>query len=484
MNAALYIRVSTDDQLDFSPDAQKRALLEYAKKNNILVEDHHIFIDEGISGTSAKKRPAFQNMISIAKKKPKPFDAILVHKFDRFARSREDSVVYKSLLRKECNIKVISITEQLEDDKFSVILEAMLEAMAEYYSLNLSDEVIKGMSEKARKGLPQSEAPYGYRRSKEQYIIVEDEAKIVEMIFTKFNNDELGYGELARTLMLGGILNRKGQNFTVSGIKYILENPIYCGKIRWNYTTHKGGRRKNPSNEWIITDGKHDSIISEDVFKSVQQKIQSLKLSPSNHTPNREIKHWLSGLLRCATCGKVLVYNSGYSKHPFFRCNGYNKGACLTSNMGPVHFYQKEIINALNSVFLNASQDLGEICSISISNKNDDSTRILLEKQLEKVRKKYQIAKNAYLAEIDTLEEYKANKEDIQKEEKLILEQIDKQIPPTQTTDIVSTKIKHALELLQDDTKSNSEKNKFLKTFIHSIVVDRKNNKLKLNLFI
>ena len=67
-------------------------------------------------------------MIATAKAKPKPFDAILVHKFDRFSRSREDSIVYKSLLKRECNIKVISITEHLEDDKFSVILEAMLEA--------------------------------------------------------------------------------------------------------------------------------------------------------------------------------------------------------------------------------------------------------------------------------------------------------------------------------------------------------------------
>ena len=84
-----------------------------------------------------------------AKSTPKPFDVILVHKFDRFARNREDSVVYKSLLRSELGIQVLSITENIGDDKMSVIIESMLEAMAEYYSLNLSDEVKKGMSEKA-----------------------------------------------------------------------------------------------------------------------------------------------------------------------------------------------------------------------------------------------------------------------------------------------------------------------------------------------
>lgn len=138
---ACYIRVSTDEQTEFSPDAQLRALKDYARKNDIVLSKEHIYIDEGISGRKAEKRPAFMKMIATAKSKPKPFDVILVHKFDRFARSREDSVVYKSLLKKEANIKVVSITETIEDDKFSVILEAMLEAMAEYYSLNLADEV-------------------------------------------------------------------------------------------------------------------------------------------------------------------------------------------------------------------------------------------------------------------------------------------------------------------------------------------------------
>ena len=91
-------------------------------------------------------------MIAAAKGKPPPFTAILVHKFDRFARNREDSIVYKSLLRLQCGVQVISITEHLEDDRMGLILEAMLEAMAEYYSINLADEVRKGMVEKGPPG--------------------------------------------------------------------------------------------------------------------------------------------------------------------------------------------------------------------------------------------------------------------------------------------------------------------------------------------
>ena len=135
--AAAYIRVSTDDQVEYSPDAQLRAIKNYCEKNDYYLDPAYIYIDEGYSGRKAKKRPAFMKMIGAAKKKPAPFQAILCHKFDRFARSREDSVVYKSLLRKECGVAVISITETIENDKMSIIMESMLEAMAEYYSINL-----------------------------------------------------------------------------------------------------------------------------------------------------------------------------------------------------------------------------------------------------------------------------------------------------------------------------------------------------------
>ena len=149
--AAAYIRVSTDDQIEYSPDSQRKAILDYAKRNDYIVPQEYIFVDEGISGRSTK-RPAFQQMIGTAKQKSHPFDAILVWKFSRFARNREDSVVYKSMLRKQCGVEVVSISEQIGEDKTSILIEALLEAMDEYYSINLSEEVVRGMSEKARRG--------------------------------------------------------------------------------------------------------------------------------------------------------------------------------------------------------------------------------------------------------------------------------------------------------------------------------------------
>ena len=157
--AACYIRVSTEDQTEYSPEAQRRALEHYARQHQLTISPEHVYIDAGISGRRAETRPAFMAMIAAAKKRPPPFSVILVHKFDRFARNREDSIVYKSMLRRQCGVQVVSITEHLEDDKMSLILEAMLEAMAEYYSINLGDEVRKGMREKARRGELQTAPP-------------------------------------------------------------------------------------------------------------------------------------------------------------------------------------------------------------------------------------------------------------------------------------------------------------------------------------
>jgi len=104
--AAAYIRVSTEDQMEFSPDSQRRRIEEYADRNRIKLLEQYIFIDEGISGRSADNRPAFLNMIRTAGQTPKPFDQILLWKFSRFARNRQDSIFYKSMLRREYGIDV------------------------------------------------------------------------------------------------------------------------------------------------------------------------------------------------------------------------------------------------------------------------------------------------------------------------------------------------------------------------------------------
>ena len=147
-SGAAYIRVSTDKQEELSPDAQRRLIIDYAKKNGILLSDKDIFVENGISGKKADKRPMFQQMIALAKSKEHPYDVILVWKFSRFARNQDESILYKSLLRKK-NIDVVSISEPIIDGPFGSLIERIIEWMDEYYSINLSSEVRRGMTEKA-----------------------------------------------------------------------------------------------------------------------------------------------------------------------------------------------------------------------------------------------------------------------------------------------------------------------------------------------
>lgn len=188
-NGALYIRVSTHMQDELSPDAQKRLLLDYAKANDILVSEEYIFEEKGISGKKADKRPQFQQMIALAKSKPSPFDIILVWKFSRFARNQEESIVYKSLLRKQ-GVEVFSASEPVTDGSFGSLIERIFEWMDEYYSIRLSGEVMRGMTEKATRGGYQASPPLGYRIDvpKKPPVIVPEEVAAIRYIFDSYVN--------------------------------------------------------------------------------------------------------------------------------------------------------------------------------------------------------------------------------------------------------------------------------------------------------
>lgn len=386
MNAALYIRVSTDEQTEYSPAAQKNALLSYAGKNGYNVLEQHIYVDEGISGRKASSRPAFMRMIKDARSK-RPFDAILVHKHDRFARSREDSVVYKSLLKRECNIKVISITEQIEDDKFSVILEAMLEAMAEYYSLNLSEEVLKGMYERAKRGGYQARAPFGYKMKDKMLNIDEFKSEAVKYIFQAYLKGA-DISQIAENMNNFGITTSSGQEFKKRTVRYILKNPTYAGFICFN--TKKG--------EKIKVLGIHEKIIDPKTFDIVQDK---LKKEPSiKKRATSSYKHYLSGLLYCSNCDKPLIFNNAAS--PFFQCKSYKNKTC------PSHYITAKRIE---EIILNVLKDIfKDLCPKEFN--LQDALKIT-DESIKNFQNVLQRAKALYLNGIDSLEQYKNIKEEI-----------------------------------------------------------------------
>ena len=470
--AAAYIRVSTEDQIEFSPDSQLEKIKLYAERNQILLPKEFIFLDEGISGRNTKKRTAFNEMIGLAKRKPKPFDVILVWKYSRFARNREDSVVYKSLLRKELNIDVVSISEDVGDDKMSILFEAMIEAMDEYYSINLAEEVKRGMTEKAKRGGVLSIPGYGYKIEQGEYVAVPEEAEIIRKVFNDYINGK-GFLTIAKSLNAMGIRTHRGNEIENRTVEYWLNNPVYIGKIRWN---PDGKLSRNYTAETaIISDGKHEAIIDMETWEKVQEKMKEQKNRfRKYYNPDRkDLSHWLTGIVRCEKCGAVLSNQGG-----FFGCSNRSRGTCEGVGYIKVDKLDKIIFNTLSDITLpNVVLEFAHPKSEELSKASDDSK--IISTQIQRLEIRLERVKLAYEDGVDTLEEYKSNKESILSEIESLKKLLEENCVETENEErkIDQNELRRLTEILQDANVSNFEKNKVARTVFKEIVKGGDNGK-------
>lgn len=483
--AALYIRVSTNMQEELSPDAQKRLLLDYAKRNNLLVSEEFIFIENGISGKKATKRPEFMRMISLAKQNPTPFDVILVWKYSRFARNQEESIVYKSLLRKQCKIEVVSVSEPVLEGPFGSLIERIIEWMDEYYSIRLSGEVTRGMTEKALRGGYQARPPLGYKiieRGKPP-VVVPEEAELIKLIFHLYVNERKSFFDIARYLNECGYKTSHNKNFEVRSIDYIIKNPTYCGMIRWNRTTNETNEIKDES-EWIITEGHHEAIIDKETFDKAQE-IFKATFKPRGTRPSSTYKHWLSGLLKCPICGRTMIAKSVRRKsngepYAYFTCYGYSKGKCIGKGRISSISLEPAIKEALKKAL--ETEDIVYTLVKKQSVEPIDKTSIL-ENQLLQIKQKEKRIKDAYRDGIDTLEEYKDNKRILQKEREEIEKELALQTTAAPANDDKQTllnNIKNVYEVITSDKFTDQQKNEALRSIIEKIIYDKENDTLKL----
>ncbi len=470
--AAAYIRVSTEDQVEFSPDSQLEKIKLYAEKNEMLLPDEYIFLDEGISGRNTAKRPAFNAMIALAKHKPKPFDIILVWKYSRFARNREDSVVYKSMLRKELNIDVVSISEDVGDDKMSVLFEAMIEAMDEYYSINLAEEVKRGMTEKAKRGGVLSIPAFGYKLENGKFHIIPEEAEVIKKVFNDYLNGK-GFLSIAKSLNAMGIRTHRGNQIENRTVEYWLNNPVYVGKIRWN---PDGALSRNYSQDTaIISDGAHTPIIDTATWEKAQIRLkeQKARFSKYYNPDRRDISHWLTGLVRCEKCGAVLSNQGG-----FFGCSNQSRSRC--KGVGYIAAKKLEIIvlNTLSALMLpNVTFSWGETEPKPTTDESSETK--MLQAQLQRLEIRLKRIKLAYEDGIDTLEEYKTNKKELQDELKGLKQAL---ATARQETDKARPEknqkaIRRLIEILDDKAISNTEKNKVARSIFKAIIKGGQDNK-------
>lgn len=471
--AAAYIRVSTEDQIEFSPDSQLEKIKLYAERNQILLPKEFIFLDEGISGRNASKRPAFNKMIGLAKRKPKPFDVILVWKYSRFARNREDSVVYKSMLRKDLNIDVVSISEDVGDDKMSILFEAMIEAMDEYYSINLAEEVKRGMTEKAKRGGVLSIPAFGYKVENNEFVIIPEEAEVIRKVFNDYAGGK-GFLSIAKALNAMGVRTHRGNKIENRTVEYWLNNAVYIGKTRWNPDGKLS--RNYTADTAIISDGTHTPIIDMETWGKVQEKMkeQKAKFRKYYNPDRKDLSHWLSGIVRCEKCGALLSNQGG-----FFGCSNRSRGTCKGVGYIKSDKLDGIIFNTLSEIILpNVEFEFAEPESDVQPNSNDDS--IIISTQIQRLEIRLERIKLAYEDGVDTLEEYKANKKSILPEIddlKKTLEKNRKKVPEGKV-EICKKNLRRLADILQDANISNTEKNKVARSIFKEIIKGGEDGKM------
>ena len=460
--AAAYIRVSTDDQVEYSPDSQLKAIRKYAKEHGLILPEEFIFIDEGISGRKADKRPSFQRMIGTAKLKPKPFDTILLWKFSRFARNRQDSIVYKSMLRKQCGIDVVSISEQLGEDNTSILIEALIEAMDEYYSLNLAEEVKRGMNEKFSRGGVVSQPPFGYKMKDGIFAPDEVNAPIVQMMYSDYLAG-MGAREIAMKLNDMGIRTTKGKLFENRTVEYILTNVTYTGKLRRSKNGRDNLDRFHESTDnTTIIDGRHEPIISADIFEAVQSKRAEVKRSYTRYARQAPVEFMLKGIVRCDSCGATLTMSAGKTS---LQCHNYARGACNVSHSVTLKKINSAVIERLKADFEQ------QTFTLDIAEQKQKSTTPDLSALIDREKKKLSRIREAYMAGIDTLEEYQENKKTIQAR----IDELTASAPPAtldeeQIRETISGRIQAGLQILESDETSETLKNITIRSIVDRIV--------------
>ena len=302
MTAVIYARYSSDNQREESIEGQIRECTAYAEKNGITIVKH--YIDRAISAKT-DNRPEFQQMIKDSDKKL--FDIVLVWKLDRFARNRYDSARYKTQLKKN-GVKLMSATEIISDGPEGIILESVLEGYAEYYSADLSEKVIRGMTENALKGKFSGGAiPFGYTINADRRFEIDPlTAPFVAEAFQRYNDGQT-MREIRDWLNEKGIKNKRGGPMTFNVIQHMLSNRRYIGELKYR--------------DVLIPDAI-PPIVSVELFNDVQEKMLKNKKAPARR--KAEDDYLLTTKLFCGYCGALMFGESGTSRtgevHRYYKC--------------------------------------------------------------------------------------------------------------------------------------------------------------------
>lgn len=301
MNVVIYARFSSHSQTEQSIEGQLKECYAYAQRNDYTVVGE--YIDRALSGTT-DHRPEFQRMIADSAKKT--FQGVLVYQLDRFARNRYDSATYKSKLKKN-GVRVLSARENISDDASGVLMEAVLEGMAEYYSVELAQKIKRGMDINAEKRLSTGgNLALGFKTEGKQIVVDPLTAPIVVKIFEMYVTGST-MADIIRYLNANQIKTSYGNEFNKNSINRILRNKRYIGVYTY--------RDKE------IPDGL-PRIVDEDLFWEAQRIMEKNKKAPAR--AKAKVDYLLTTKLFCGYCKAAMTGISGTSKterkYHYYQC--------------------------------------------------------------------------------------------------------------------------------------------------------------------
>lgn len=370
MNGVIYARYSSDNQREESIEGQIRECRAFAEKKGITIVGE--YIDRAKSATT-DKRPDFQRMIKESSQHA--FEIVIVWKLDRFARNRYDSAHYKSQLTKN-GVKVISATESISEGAEGVLLESLLEGMAEYYSKELGEKTLRGMTENALKckhngGKP----PLGYTVDENLFYIIDDEYAPIVVEAFRLYDDGMNIRKIVAEFNARGICTRYGKKMTINSITNMLHNRKYIGEYKFGE---------------VVVPGGMPAIIEESLFDRVQEKLKLTKKAPSHFMAEDE--YLLTTKLYCGKCGRLMTGESGTSRngtvYRYYRCNGvrYHYG-CDKKNIKK-SVIENFVVNRVSQAICDEEFIDGLVEEILEFQASDNKVLPVLQSQLQEVEKK------------------------------------------------------------------------------------------------
>lgn len=321
-----YTRVSTTMQIDgYSLDAQKARMKAFADYNEYEIAGE--YEDAGKSGKSIEGRADFNRMMDDIKSNKDGVAFVLVFKLSRFGRNAAD-VLSTLQIMQDFGVNLICVEDGIDSSKDAgKLMISVLSAVAEIERENIRVQTMEGRIQKAREGRWNGGfAPYGYQLVSGNLEINEEEAVAIRVIFEQYVNTDIGANGIAKYLENHGIKKIQRQNgknplFDAHLIRLILKNPVYCGKIAYGRRrTEKVNGTRNEyqlveQDNYLIVDGKHDAIVSDDVWQAAQVKLLSqAKKYEHVNKGKEEHTHLLSGIVKCPVCGAGMYGNKSIKR--------------------------------------------------------------------------------------------------------------------------------------------------------------------------